>query len=205
MLAAGSASSSPEPADSLQTRPPMQSERLSKMIPAIENVQIRSMACRIRASILLIAALSLGSCLLLPIPTGEDLVLAGKPVTEEQLAFIILESTTQQEVTEHLGSPKVIWEDAHVFVYDWEMRQGILIWAFAGAYTGTGGVENISKHYVLLIQFDEQDRVQRYEAAVRPVTQPFSDFLEYWLKSPARMPPHESTGKRMKRNDLSEE
>jgi hypothetical protein len=59
----------------------------------------------------------------------ESKVLAGKPVTEEQLFFLKLQITTMQEVIEHLGNPNIIWENVRVFVYSWDMRQGILFWA----------------------------------------------------------------------------
>ncbi len=132
------------------------------------------------------AALALAGCVALPISTHEDKVLAGKPVTEEQLSFLAPKVTTKREVIERLGSPNVIWQDARVLAYNWEMRQGILFWVVSGYTTGAAGAEDIPKHYVLLIRFDEQDRVERFERTVRPSTMSYGEFLERWLKrSPA--------------------
>lgn len=128
------------------------------------------------------AALALAGCIALPISTNEDKVLAGKPVTEEQLAFLAPQVTTKREVIDRLGSPSVIWEDARVFAYNWEMRQGILFWAVGGYGGGAVGAEDIPKRYALLILFDAQDRVERFERAVRPASVSYGKFIERWLK-----------------------
>lgn len=131
----------------------------------------------------------IAGCVMVPIPTKENKVLAGKPVSEEQLAFLIPKITTKQEVIARLGNPNVIWEDARVFVYNWEMRQGILFWAVGAYYSGGAGLKDIPKHYLLLIQFDEQDHIQRFERAVRPLTQSYIDFLQEWLENAAAKSP----------------
>ena len=76
------------------------------------------MNTRILISLLLCVWLWLPDCVMVPVPTGEDKVLAGKPVEEAQLAFLTPRATTKQEVLKHLGNPIVIWEDARVFVYN---------------------------------------------------------------------------------------
>lgn len=132
---------------------------------------------------LLCAALSLTGCIALPISTNEDKVLAGKPVAEDQLAFIVPKVTTKREVIDRLGSPDVIWEDARVFAYNWEMRQGILFWAISGYTTGAAGAEDIPRRYALLIRFDEQGRVERFARKVRPWSGSYGQFLQEWLKN----------------------
>jgi outer membrane protein assembly factor BamE (lipoprotein component of BamABCDE complex) len=128
------------------------------------------------------AVLALAGCVVLPVATRENKVLGGKPVSEKQLAFLAPEVTTKREVLERLGSPNVIWEDARVFAYKWEMRQGILFWVISGYTTGAAGAEDIPKRYVLLVQFDGQDRVERFERAVRPGSMSYGKFIEGWLK-----------------------
>ena len=135
--------------------------------------------------------LLLESCILLPIPTGEDKILAGRPVTEAQLSFLVPKITTREEVVEHLGTPDIIWEDAQVFIYNWEMRQGILFWAAGAYYSGGAGMKDITRHHLLLIQFDEQDRVLRFSRTTRPLTQSYADFLREWLKE---LPPPSEAG-----------
>lgn len=103
-------------------------------------------------------------------------------MTEEQLAFLSPKATTKREVLDRLGSPSVIWDDARVFAYNWEMRQGILFWVISGYTTGAAGAEDIPKRYVLLILFDRQDRVERFERTVRPASMSYGKFIERWLK-----------------------
>lgn len=124
--------------------------------------------------------LALSACIMLPIPTYDIKVLSGKPVTDEQLSFLKPLTTTKQDVIEKIGNPDIIWEDARIFVYPWDMRQGILFWATGGGYTGAAGALDIPKHHVLLIQFDEQDIVQRFEHAIRPLHKSFPVFLQEW-------------------------
>jgi hypothetical protein len=126
----------------------------------------------------------MGGCIMIPVPTSENKVLAGNPITEEQMTFLIPHVTTQQEVVEQLGQPVVVWEDARLFVYNWKMRQGILFWAVGGAsqgaMTGGGGMKDIPKHYLLLIKFDEKSRIQRFERAVCPISKTYLECLKAW-------------------------
>jgi outer membrane protein assembly factor BamE (lipoprotein component of BamABCDE complex) len=137
---------------------------------------------RILIAALLWATLTLGGCVAVPVPTKEDKVLSGRPVTEEQIAFLTPKVTTKQEVIEQLGNPNIIWEDARVFVYNWEMRQGVLFWAAGATYSGAVGAKDIPKYYLLLIQFDDQERVLRFERTVRPSSQPYAEFLKEWIR-----------------------
>ena len=132
---------------------------------------------------LFLLLISLAGCIMLPVPTGEGKVLAGKPVTNEELSFLKQQVTTQREVVEHLGNPNIIWEDARIFVYGWDMRQGILFWAAGAFYTGAAGMKDIPKHYQLIIRFDEQARVVDFATTTRPLYRSYSDFLTEWLKN----------------------
>lgn len=134
---------------------------------------------RVRMALLFIAVLSQVGCMLL-LPTQEE-VLAGMPVKDEQLLFLACNVTTKSDVTMRLGSPDVIWEDARLFAYNWVVRQGILVWAVGGGYSGAAGMMDIPKRYMLLIQFDGQDRVQRFERMVRPPHKSYGDFLKEWI------------------------
>lgn len=144
---------------------------------------IKTMKPRLYLFFLFSLVLSLASCVMLPVPTGESKVLAGKPVTDEQLSFLKRQATTTREVVEHLGDPNIIWEDARVFVYIWDTRQGILFWAAGAYYTGAAGMKDIPKHYQLIVRFDEQGRVVDFARTTRHLFQSYSDFLTEWLKN----------------------
>jgi outer membrane protein assembly factor BamE (lipoprotein component of BamABCDE complex) len=139
------------------------------------------MRLRLPTSLLLCALALQAGCVMLPIPTQEHKVLAGKPVSEEQLVFLTPGVTTQREVVERLGQPDAIWEEARLYAYDWVMRQGILLWAIGGGYSGAAGMMDLPRNYQLLIRFDDEDRVQRFERAVRPSLEPYGQFLERWV------------------------
>ena len=128
---------------------------------------------------LLGAPVFLGGCAL-PIPTPEDTLLSGVRVTQEQLAFLTPSVTTSTEVIAQLGNPHLIWEDARIYAYDWEMRQGILVWVVAGPASAAMGVEDIPKRYALLIEFDETWHVRRFERTTRDWFTSYASFLREW-------------------------
>lgn len=125
-----------------------------------------------------------GGCVMLPVPLSESKVLAGSPVRPEQLAFLVPGRTTREEVVKHLGQPGIVWEDMHVYVYRWDMRQGVLLWAAGGmsggATAGGAGMTDIPKHYLLLLQVDGTGQLLRFERTVRPLMQSLPDFLVDW-------------------------
>ena len=111
---------------------------------------------------LLIALLFVEGCVMLPIPTGDDKVLAGRKISEEQLSPIRPGITTKKEVVERLGEPTVIWEDERIFAYNWQMRWGILFVVAGGHGAGYAGAVDIANKYVLLIRFAEPVNEMRH-------------------------------------------
>lgn len=133
---------------------------------------------------LLLSLPLLSSCIIIPIPSSSHKVVSGEAVAAEQLRFLSLNSTTQAEVLDHLGAPDIIWEDARVFVYNWEISEGSFFWFFGGYGAGNAGTWDISSYYMFLLQFDEQQRVTRFEAVERPAYTSYGHFLEKWTTRP---------------------
>ena len=140
-----------------------------------------------RALLVFLLTTMLSGCVV-PIPTPENKVLAGTRVAEEQLTFIELQETTKDTVLSRLGEPKIIWEDARIFVYEWEERRGVLIWALGGGYSSAFGAADIPARYVLIIQFGDTGRVQRFERTTRPALKSYGDFLREWANQPRSIP-----------------
>lgn len=163
----------------------MTSYRFSK-VPKSHALEGPGVRVRKLVPLLFCVLILQSGCIFLPIPVEERKVLAGKPVTEEQLAFLTAGATTKNEVMTRLGTPDVIWEEARLFAYNWEMRQGILLWAVGAYYSGAAGMSDIPKHYVLIIQFDDQDRVRRFDRAVRSPYKSYGDFLKDWVSASDR-------------------
>lgn len=135
----------------------------------------------------LAAAALAGGCAL-PVPLPDRPVLSGTPVSPEQMVFLHPAVTTKAEVIERLGPPSIVWEDARVIVYDWELRWGILIWAVGGPYSGAAGIVDVPTHHLLIMEFDEAWRVRRFEHTTHDSLQPYWEFLLEWKASGRGMP-----------------
>lgn len=106
-------------------------------------------------------------CVIVPIPTAKK-TLAGTEIEPARQKLIQPGVSTASEVAKELGPPTARFDDIRVYAYAWEARIGYLLWAFGGGgpqagAAGDGGVETLTQGYILLIEFDEQDRVRRFE------------------------------------------
>lgn len=161
------------------------SARFPILSSACDQSVLRGWPWTFSAALLLACVVLLaGGCVVLPIPTGEDKVLEGRPVTEFQQSFIKPGVTTREDVLRHLGQPYIIWEDARVFVYRWDMRQGIFVWIVTDGRQIAGDAHDVPKHYLLLVQFDGDNVVSRSERTTRPLSRSAPDFLMDWVQHP---------------------
>lgn len=120
-------------------------------------------------------------CIVLPIPT-EEKVLEGTPVNEDKSKLLEIGVTSKDDVIRLLGDPRIIWEEARLFVYDWETSSWFIIGLFAGGYSARGVAGDISDKYVLLIQFDERDKICRFQKLKRPSEDNrYGNFLKEWV------------------------
>ncbi len=116
----------------------------------------------------------------IPIPIPADEVTSGHEISEEEVLFIESGVTTKQQVLERLGDPSVIWEDERVVAYNWDHVGLRVANVFAGGYTAGVVVLDVPSHYVLLIQFDEADRVKKFERTTIP-PRSYGPFLREWV------------------------
>jgi hypothetical protein len=106
-----------------------------------------------------LALFSLSGCVVIPIPTPEW----GDPLlTAEQLESLEagVDHMTRQEVINLAGQPVETFASDRILKYEWEMSQGVYLWAVAGTYIGDAGAESGTSHHVLLLQFSDQDVLQ---------------------------------------------
>jgi len=136
---------------------------------------IRRLTVVARSAALLVIAIACTGCLI--VPTADDKVLEGTPIPEDRLAFIVAGVTTRSEVVERLGRPSLVWEDQQVCVYRWEMRQAVVAVGAGGA----AGAIDVPNHYVLLIRFDTNDRVERFTRTIRPLGESFAPLVRRWM------------------------
>lgn len=116
----------------------------------------------------------LSFCMLVPlgcaaiiIPASEEEVLSGHKLTSENIAFIEPGIASRSDVIQKLGRPNMDFKDLRIIAYSWEVLGAYMPWAVGGPYSAAGGVEKIGKPYVLLIAFDQEDRVSKFEIKER--------------------------------------
>jgi hypothetical protein len=131
-----------------------------------------------RAAVLL-AALSLPGCLVLPVPTPEHGLVSGTGiVSEEETRLLEPGRTTRADVLLHFGQPALSRCQEQVLVYHWAVAHGWLIVAVGGPYAAAVVPIPIPKSYLVLFAFDADGRLAHVERgadlfAARPKPEPW--------------------------------
>lgn len=141
---------------------------------------------RFRTFVLLALLMIWSGCVI--IPTTETKVLSGRRITDEQISPTQIGVTTKDEIISQLGYPDVFWVEQRIFAYNWKMRQAIIAWAVSNDYQGAFGAAEIGKDYVLLIQFDQNDYVQKFEVTKRSLFESYGDHLIEWVEQSQELP-----------------
>jgi len=118
------------------------------------------------------------------IPAGKGTVIKGEEIKEEQLTFLDEPGTTEETVVAQLGQPDLIWPEARVYAYHWEINDGIAIWAIPAGYGAAVGSTGLSSSYVLLIQFGEDGGILRHESRERPTWDTYGEMIREWVAQP---------------------
>lgn len=134
----------------------------------------------LRGLALLIVPLLLTGCLVIPIPTGDKVVMSGTRVAADAIGRIEVGVTTRQQVLELIGSPILDWEDERILAYQWDVRKMLILWMLAGGNSAVGGACEVPRHHVLLIQFGPDGRVRRVGRTVRAGAEHLGDHLVEW-------------------------
>ena len=93
----------------------------------------------------------------------------GSPIDDEALRFIIVGSTTTEDVLLRLGEPTERFEAPTVFLYHWVLSKGAY-WFLVGAggyraFVGGGDLKFGTFHYTLHIAFDDDNKVTRFKVS----------------------------------------
>jgi len=132
----------------------------------------------LQTGLLVVFLFLLHGCVVIPLP---EKCVSGEEVTPEELAVLQPSLTSKKEIIELLGEPDVFWVDENVFVYNWSMRWAVMPWIVGGPYQAVGGIEEFENDYVLLLQFDKDDRLQRFERIKRALFESYGELLEKWI------------------------
>ena len=127
-------------------------------------------------SILLFA----GGCVI-PIPADENKVLSGIEVKEEQMSILQVGNSTKNTVIRQIGKPYIILKDHDVFIYQWGKHNGAFYYVIPNYFGSYGGVVEMQKYYLLLMQFDSNDKLIQYNRFELRNNDAFADFVIKWI------------------------
>lgn len=100
------------------------------------------------------------AAIIVPVPEGK--VMSGRKITSENTAFIKQGITGRNDVLKELGRPDMDFKELRTVAYTWEVLGAYMPWVIGGPYAAAGGVKEISKPYILMINFDKEDRVSKF-------------------------------------------
>lgn len=107
----------------------------------------------------LLLGIFLTGCGALPISGPSESPLAGKKVTEQEMASVAAVGKSRKEVIADLGNPTIELNDLRILVYPWIEHKGDWL-LFAFSYTGGVAVTTPRQEdWALLVAFDDKDRV----------------------------------------------
>lgn len=121
-------------------------------------------------------------CAAVIVPVPENEVLSGREITNENLAFIKQGVTSRNEVIQELGPPAMDFKELRATAYSWEVLGYYMPWVIGGGLSGAGGVAKIGKPYALLIAFDKDDHVSKFEIKERWPLDTLRSHAVKWIK-----------------------
>ncbi len=113
--------------------------------------------------LLLLCLFVLWGCASIIIPVSDGKALSGRKITAENTTFIKSGVTTRREVIQTLGQPDMDFKDLRIIAYSWNVLGAYVPWVVGTPGGGGAGIMEISDKYVLLIAFEKEDRVSRFE------------------------------------------
>lgn len=96
------------------------------------------------------------------IPTPEHGLIEGRgKINKSDITFLTVGKTTKEDVLLRFGEPDMVLQDQRILIYHWKVIHGY--WIVAGPCPGCGDLGPISKDYSVMLEFDEQGRLKRFE------------------------------------------
>jgi hypothetical protein len=101
---------------------------------------------------------AVGGCMVIPLPEHGLHGGRGK-IDKADLTFLKVSTTTREDVLLRFGEPDVVLYDQRVLAYRWEVNVGY--WFVFSEHSGSG--DSINKTYLLMLEFDEQGCLKRFQ------------------------------------------
>ncbi len=100
---------------------------------------------------------SVPGCIIIPMPEHDLLAGRGK-IGEEDIAFLKIGETSREDVVLRFGEPDVILFDQRILAYSWAVSVG-----YAAVFAPGGGGAPLGKHYLFMLEFDDEGKLRRGE------------------------------------------
>lgn len=129
-----------------------------------------------------LVAVALQGCVVLPIPTPEQGLIAGHgEITEVDAVGLEVGKTTREEVLLRFGEPSATLQDDRVFLYHWATARGVWFMIILYAPPPPGPVAPIPKDYLLLLEFDDSGRLRRFERTSLGFFESGPEHVDKWI------------------------
>lgn len=136
-----------------------------------------------RVFLLATLAALIAGCVAIPIPATESTVVFGSTVAEDEVRSKVAIGDGELDVKARLGEPIVNFGPGKVFVYQWALSGGKLLWIFGGPGAAAAGVEPLVRTHLLFIAFDQSGKVLKTGTAKEAPFDSISEQVRGWLSS----------------------
>lgn len=128
-------------------------------------------------------AILIAGCVAIPIPANEEAVVFGSAVTEDEVRSKVSIGENESDVKALLGEPTINFGPRKVFVYQWSIRKGSVLWALGGPGGGAAGAEPLVMSHLLFIAFDPDGKVLKTGTAEYKPSESMAEQVREWLAS----------------------
>jgi hypothetical protein len=119
------------------------------------------------------------------LPTPEHRILEGRgEIGRDDTAFLTKGATTLEEVLLRYGEPDAVLCDDNIIVYHWKVCWGYWGIVVPGPGVGAAGGGDLSRDYLLLLEFNDQARLRRWQRRGKTTSVPPLYRIREWAYSP---------------------
>lgn len=98
-------------------------------------------------------------CAAIPIPALNDTVVSGHNITKDEVRSMVSIGTSSRAIKARLGEPVVDFGPGRVFVYQWTINKGKIVWFLGGSGAALGSIEPWTTSHLLIIAFNSKGNV----------------------------------------------
>lgn len=130
-----------------------------------------------------IVAILLSSCAVIPIPASKDTVVSGHAIVKDELQSVVSVGESSRVIKARLGEPVVDFGPGRVFVYQWTIKKGKIVWFLLGAGAALGDIEPWTTSHLLIIAFNAKGNVLKAGTMDFKPLDSIGEHVHTWLSS----------------------